>query len=118
MKKNDLLLAGGLLLAGILTFFYFHLFSEPGNSVEIQLAGEVIGTYSLNEEQEIPIGEGNRLQIQNGEAHMEWADCPDALCIHQGNISRVGETIVCLPHQVVIEVIGEGAEPEVDEVAG
>ena len=39
-------------------------------------------------------------------AKMEWADCPDQLCVHQKAISRTGESIICLPNQVVVSVQG------------
>jgi hypothetical protein len=35
---------------------------------------------------------------------MEYADCPDKLCIRQGIVSRSGERIVCLPNRVSITI--------------
>ena len=74
----------------------------------------ISGRYLLSEEQEIEIGteqDGknvhNTLRIQNGSADMIHADCPDQLCVNQRAISKVGETIVCLPHKIVVEVEGE-----------
>ena len=32
------------------------------------------------------------------------ADCPDRLCVKQKAICKNGETIVCLPHKVVVEI--------------
>ena len=45
------------------------------------------------------------LVISDGKADMESADCPNQICVHHGAISHTGETIVCLPNRVVIEVI-------------
>ena len=53
--------------------------------------------------------------IQNGQAKMEWADCPDQLCVHQKAISRTGESIICLPNQVVVSVQGS-KESELDGI--
>ena len=72
----------------------------------VTVDGEVYGTYSLAKDQTIEIQDGNRLRIQNGQAKMEWADCPDQLCVHQKAISRTGESIICLPNQVVVSVQG------------
>ncbi|MFR4337598.1 MAG: NusG domain II-containing protein [Lachnospira pectinoschiza] len=41
---------------------------------------------------------------------MTDADCPDKLCVKTGMISKTGETIVCLPHRVVVEIIGAAAD--------
>ena len=45
------------------------------------------------------------LVISDGKADMESADCPNQICVHHSAISHIGETIVCLPNRVVIEVI-------------
>ena len=38
------------------------------------------------------------------------ADCPDKICIQEGFISRPGESVICLPHKVIVEVKAEGNE--------
>jgi hypothetical protein len=45
---------------------------------------------------------------------MKDADCPDKLCEKTGKISKNGETIVCLPHRVVVEI--QGGEGNVDSL--
>ena len=40
------------------------------------------------------------------------ADCPDLICVHHKPISRQGESIVCLPHKVIVEVTGEESAQE------
>ena len=49
------------------------------------------------------------VEISGGRVRMEDSACPDKLCVKSGWISRPGESIVCLPNRVVIEVrSGEG----------
>mgnify|MGYP000083153627 CR=1 FL=1 len=120
MKKKDLILAGAvLLLAGILALALPLAQKEKGNKsgdqtvvISVTVDGEVYGTYSLAENQTVKIQTGhgtNVLVIENGSAHMEEADCPDGYCKRQGTISRVNETIVCLPHKLVAEVESDGS---------
>lgn len=116
MKKNDTILAGSLLLLGSLIFLGVHVQKKPGASVTVTVDQRLFGTYSLFKDQDISVEGGNRLRISDGKAWMEWADCPDELCIHQGKISRTGETIVCLPNRVVAEVTGDSSR-EVDSIA-
>ena len=82
--------------------------------------GQETAVYPLDEELEITIegmnGGKNMLVVQNGTAAIIEADCPDKLCVNQGGIHRSGETIVCLPHRVVIE-IQDGETAAVDGVA-
>ena len=116
MKKKDLILAGiVLLLAGILALALRLPKMENGNTMKVTVDGEVYGTYSLAENQTVKIQTDhgtNVLVIENGSAHMEEADCPDGYCKRQGTISRVNETIVCLPHKLVVEVL------ETDDISG
>ena len=62
-------------------------------------------------------GCSNILIIEDGAAWLEDADCPDKLCMHQGAIFRDRQTIVCLPHKLVVEVIG-GKKEEYDSISG
>lgn len=63
------------------------------------------GPTVFSEEQTIEINGGtNILQIKEGKADMTEADCPDKLCVHQKAVSKNGESIICLPNKVVIEV--------------
>ena len=41
---------------------------------------------------------------------MEDADCPDKVCVKTGKIKSPGQTVVCLPHRVVIEITGDNAD--------
>lgn len=47
------------------------------------------------------------------------SDCPTQDCVHTGTISRSGQSIVCLPGRIVIQLIGGAAdENAVDVVIG
>ena len=52
-------------------------------------------------------GEGNvnTVVIRGGRASVVDANCPDKLCEGMGSVSKAGETIVCLPHKLVVTVI-------------
>ena len=49
-------------------------------------------------------------------AHVTDADCPDQVCIRMGKISKTGENIVCLPHKLVVQLEGDSAADEQDEL--
>lgn len=42
--------------------------------------------------------------IEDGKVYMQEADCPNQICVHHTPISHRGETIVCLPNRIVIEI--------------
>lgn len=120
--KNDFVLAGLLLMAA-LAFFLFQrfIFKEKGESVTITQDGTNIGQYSLQENKTIPLESQNGynlLVIEDGSARMMEADCPDKLCVKQRRISSAGESLICLPHKLIVTVDGnrQSKEPEVDSV--
>lgn len=109
MKKNDVILGGGILVIALVLFLVMHLTrNEAGNQIQITIDGAVYGTYSLEKDQVIEVKENdfyNRIRIQDGVAYMEEANCPDGYCEEQGKISGRTQTIVCLPHKLVVEVL-------------
>ncbi|MCI5869371.1 MAG: NusG domain II-containing protein [Dorea sp.] len=106
LKKNDWILILGIVCIAALTLFVHEWKGENGvGVVTIKVNGKITGRYSLEENQEIEINDGsNLLKIKDGEADMISADCPDKLCVHQKAISKDGESIICLPNQVVVEI--------------
>ena len=114
--RNDVIFISALLLVVILAGLALFFFRREGDSVTVTVNKQHFGTYSLAEDRIVEIrtgengGEMNRLVIRNGEAFVESATCPDGICASHKPISRNGESIVCLPHQVVITVITESGE--------
>lgn len=119
--KTDLLFLSALLILGIALTIGIYRFSGGGSEIHIMVDGQLYGTYSLAEPQEIPVKLDGRIAnvvvIRDGAARMKEADCPDGLCKHQGAVSRSGQTIVCLPHRLVVEVMG-GDKQEYDAISG
>lgn len=116
MKKNDILLAIGIfLIAGAFLLVFWKIGSLDVGNITVTMNGQLVGTYSLKQDQEIPIGETNYLVIEDGQADMIEADCPDQICVNHKSISKNGETIVCLPNKVIVEVVG-GEEADMDAV--
>ncbi len=99
---------------------YRRIHTESGSRIRVTVSGETIGEYDLNTDREIPIESGGRvtnlLVIADGEADMVSADCPDQTCVNMKPVSALNETIVCLPNQVVVEVISSGEEAEFDVI--
>lgn len=114
-SRWDLILGATLLLFALAAYLLAGLYSREGSKVVIRVDKEVCGIYDLNVDKTVPVtGEGfsNTLVIRDGKADMTEADCPDRICVKHRPVSHVGETIVCLPHKVVVEVIGEGDSPD------
>ena len=48
----------------------------------------------------------NLLMVSEAGVSMEAADCPDQICVHHIPIKGGGESIICLPHKLVVEIRG------------
>ena len=46
----------------------------------------------------------NTIEVRDNQIRIKAATCPDQVCVLTGFISKPGETIVCLPHKLVIEI--------------
>ena len=49
----------------------------------------------------------NTVLVKDNQIAIIDADCSDEVCLEQGYISKPGQSIVCLPHRVMVQVIGE-----------
>ena len=108
MKKTDIILIVTILviafsLLGIVSFAN----KEDAYRVVVTVDGELYNEFSLGEEKSIYINETNLLVIDNYTATVKWADCPNQICVNHKDINQVGESIICLPNRVIINIKGD-----------
>lgn len=117
--KADIIILALILMAALAAYEVPDLLhGDDVNVISVYQDGELMYQYSLFEEQTVTVSspEGyNLLLIDGSEARVTDADCPDKLCVRQRAISRSGESIICLPHKLVIQ-IDSGKESELDAV--
>ena len=109
ITKADFILILLLFFAGIvLTLCVFLPQSGEGGVLEVRQNGKLLMTLPLNHatEQTIPWGDGqeNHFVIRDGTVTMTSSDCPDQTCIRTGGIRQAGQSIVCLPHRLVLTI--------------
>ncbi len=118
-RKNDIILLAAILIIAALIWFFVRTTRSEGAVAVVTIDGEIFGTYPLNKNAEIRIGDDghyNILVIKDGAAEITEASCPDKLCVHQGKVKYDGQSIICLPNKVVVEITG-GEQSEYDAVA-
>ena len=118
--RNDVIFIAVLLLIVALLGAAFFFLRGEGDTVTVSVDGKHYGTYPLHTDLTLSIRTGedgeeeNLLVIRDGTARVESATCPDGICAAHKPISREGESIVCLPHRVVITVhTSDGEEPDI-----
>lgn len=108
--RNDLILVSVLLIGALVMFFVFKGSLKTGNKAVITVNGEKVSVFSLNEEKKETVkteNGANTVEIKDGKVSVTDADCPDKICVEHRPISKVGETIICLPHKLVVEIAEE-----------
>ena len=78
-----------------------------GGFVEVVQHGEVVATLELGIDTVHAVesdGLLNVVQVSGGSVKMLDANCPDKHCLHHAPVMYSGQTIVCLPNRVIIQV--------------
>lgn len=119
-KRNDLILFLVLIGAALVLSLVLYGKESRGGIVVVQVDGKKTASYPLDQDRDVmirvPGGGYNHLMIRNSECYLTGANCPDQLCVKQGKISKDGQSIICLPHRLVITV-RKGEKSGVDTVA-
>lgn len=106
--KNDIILIAVILVIAAIGIVVFMLTSKDGAKAVVTVDGNVVAEYDLNTDTEEIIysqnGCYNKIVIKNGKASVESASCPDLICVGHREISKQGETIVCLPNKLVVSI--------------
>lgn len=119
----DIFFLAGLLILGLLLAGSVYLPRvENGSVVEVRVRGKVTATYPLSSNIEKTIttedSDSNTFCIKDHKVTMKTASCPDQICVRTKGISKTGESIVCLPHQVVLAITSSDTVPELDGISG
>ena len=103
LKKGDYVVIALVAVAFLLSTALLLSFSKQGNRVVIKQDNQIIYDQSIDIDKKIDIGT-NEIIVINGIVYMEKASCKNQVCVKTGEISKKGESIICLPNKVIIEI--------------
>lgn len=126
MKPGDIMIVALLV---ILSFLPVAIFSYQSTVTEestmeaiITSDGEVVEKIALSDDGEMEIfdytdshGHQNTVAREGMTVYIIDASCADQLCVRQGSINNIGETIVCLPHRFIVEISSESDEEDIND---
>lgn len=110
--RNDVILIAVLIALGGALLLWLGLTRQAGGVAQVRIDGETVMELPLSQDARVELGEpgrGNLLIIEDGTARVERADCPDQVCVRQGAVRYNGESIVCLPHKLIVSIEGGGS---------
>ncbi len=122
MTKGDkvLILVVVLLAIVSLGFIKKQSLSNENKYVSIQVNGEEVKKIIFDKNiigKTFPINSKygyNLIEIGDEKVRVIEADCPDKVDVKQGYISKLGETIVCLPNKMIVEIKGMDKDRQID----
>lgn len=110
-----------ILGVAVALFLFLKFSANDGEQVIVKVDKKEIARYDLNTDREVIIdgkdGGKNTLVIKDGKVYIKDATCPDKLCEHQGKIHMVGQSLICLPNRVVIEITDDKKDEEFDGIS-
>ena len=111
MRRNDQILIVAILAIAIVigcVNWIDYQGIDPDACLVVSQDGEEVQRYALAVDQAVTITQGeevcNVAEIRDGVVTMIEADCPDHLCMKQRSISKNGQSIICLPNQIVLTI--------------
>ncbi|MDT2826925.1 MAG: NusG domain II-containing protein [Enterococcus viikkiensis] len=100
-----------LSFAPIVVFSINRVNEAPTQQAVLSVDGKEIKSFDLNDDKQSytyrytdPDGDYNLIEIKGSKIRIKEANCGDQICVRRGWIDQSGETIVCLPHKLLIEV--------------
>ena len=116
--RGDLFVYAAVLL--VLALCCLPLFRRgDGNTVLIQTPEEQF-SFSLSENRTVALEKNEyplTIEIKDGSVRVISAACPDRICMNTPAVSKSGESIVCLPARVSVQIQEERGDG-LDEIVG
>lgn len=103
IKKGDIVIICSVIATFILSIVLLVPFSKQGSRVIVKQDNKVIYEQSINVDNIFDTGT-NTIVIEDGAVYIKDATCKNRICINTGKISKKGESIVCLPNKVIVEI--------------
>ena len=122
-NRYDAMIAAvvALLAVAVALWFYLPKTQSGELTVVISTGGEETERVKLNSFTETTVTHnGYALTVAADESGV-WvadSDCPTQDCVHTGTITRAGQSIVCLPAQVVVHLEGAASADAPDVLVG
>ena len=117
--KNDIILISVLLAIALSVLFIMSLTKKSGGYAVVVINSTETQSYPLNKDTQVTLKNGdgyNILVIENGQAYIKEASCPDKLCVKQHEVEFNGEALVCLPNKITVKIVSD-AESDVDFIS-
>ncbi len=103
MKKGDIAVICSVAVAFVLSIVLLIPFSKQGSRVVVKQDNKIVYNESININKTVDTPT-NTVIIKDGIVYISNATCKNQVCVNTGKISKKGESIICLPNKVIVEI--------------
>ncbi len=105
---KELIITAVIVLIGITAFIVFESVKQNGKTAVISVDGKIIQQINLEDTENKTFAleefENITFEVKNGKIRVVSSDCPDKICKNTGFISKSGESIICMPNKMIVEI--------------
>ncbi len=125
MKPWDYFIITAVIMASCVPYLLFDTNNDENNNREstdviavVKIDGEVVDKFNLSQVNESfektyypQKGKYNIIEVAPGKIRVKEDNSPDQIAVRTGWISRPGEMSICLPHKLIVEILGVEENP-------
>ncbi len=103
MKKWDFIIIFFTIAMALTVFLCIALTGSSGKNVTVSQNNSIVYEGRLSANKQIKLS-ANTVEIKDGKVKMDYSTCKNQICVKHKHISKKGESIICLPNEVIIEI--------------
>ena len=106
LKPSILEIAASILMAAATLVWLTSLYArpiDPGPRAEVYQAGRHAMTLDLTRDQSVVVGK-MIVEVRDRRIRVSGSDCSRQVCVRQGWIHGPGQSIICAPNKVLVEI--------------
>lgn len=125
MKPWDYFIITAVIMESFVPYLLFDTNNDENNNREstdviavVKIDGEVVDKFNLSQVNESfektyypQKGKYNIIEVAPGKIRVKEDNSPDQIAVRTGWISRPGEMSICLPHKLIVEILGVEENP-------
>lgn len=108
VSVRELIIIAVIMLLSIAAFILSEFFKSDGKTAVISVNGNIITSIDLAQSENKTFNlsgiQNVTFEIKDNHIRVVASDCPDKICKNKGFISKSGESIICMPNKIIIEI--------------
>jgi hypothetical protein len=112
LKTGDYILISCVIVFIISSFVFIHIVDSSEKVAIIIVNNIEMYRISPFEDRNIIVNgtiDKSHIQVKNAQISIIEAPCRHKICIKMGKISKAGETLICVPNRIVIQILGNNS---------